>query len=559
MEIHDELPPPLPQPPERWPQIGGADIELANFMTGIDPALSNMAAARAVLAAFDGVSTAADKVSSTPSGSYDTERTDRVNGADSTESARPTFNPQDWCRKWSAVNGSCAYIDMSHVELAFPEITSAKQFVAYWHAMLLLAMRARESANRNLPSGRQIELVANNSDGHGVSSWGAHLNFCIPRRSFDRILYEKVHYLLFLAGFQASAVIFGQGKVGSENGRPSVDFQLSQRADFIETVSGWQTTYRRPIVNLRDEALCGRSSLSAASQRPADKWARLHVIFHDSTLSHVANFLKFGATQIVLQMIAEGWVDTSLLLDDPLEAVQTWSHDISLTSTAPLLAGGSVTAVEMQLRILAHARRFIDEGRCQVADAQEILELWRDTLLKFQTNDWPALAPRVDWVRKWMLITHAMRRHPHLTWQSPEVKHLDHQWASLNAAGLYWAMDRAGAVEHIVTEREIAQAMIEPPDTRAFARAALLRLARPGQIADVNWDSIAFNVRTPAGRATRTLELPDPHFTRGSFERLTRGCTTLQQMLDALGAPAPVVMAPVSVMTYGRTWRRDDD
>jgi len=555
MENNDDLPTIDFADRGRWPQIGGADIELANFMTGVDPARSNIAAAKAILAAFDGVSSPAEK--DEPPSFY----------SEASQSDRPAFNPQDWCRKWSMVNGSCCYIDMSHVELALPEITSAKQFVAYWHAMLLIVMRARESANQRLPAGRHIELVANNSDGHGTSSWGAHLNFGLPRRAFDRILHEKVHHLLFLAGFQASSMIFtGQGKAGSENGRPHVDFQLSQRADFIETVSGWQTTYRRPIVNLRDEALCGRPDLADFSPRAADKWARLHVIFYDSTLSHVANFLKFGTMQIVLQMIAEGWVDTTLLLEDPLEAVQVWSHDITLRSTAMLLTGGAageggrrVTALELQFRIHEHARRFVEEDRCRVPDAPEILDLWQDTLLKLQANDWPALAPRLDWVHKWMLITHAMRRDPKLTWGSVQVKHLDHQWASLNPSqGLYWAMDRVGAVEHIVTERQIAHAMVEPPDTRAFARAALLKMAAPGQIADVNWDSIRFKVHTPAGRATRTLELPDPHLTRDCFERLTRGCNTLDDVLDVLGAAPPVTAkVPATIATYGRTWRHD--
>lgn len=551
MKSNDAPPPPRCGAPEKWPQTGGADIELANFMTGIDPALSNMSAAKAILAQFDGVSTNDDKyASAAPAPSYD---------SDGVESERPAHNPQDWCRKWSSVNGSCCYIDMSHVELALPEIASAKQFVAYWHAMLLSAMRARESANQHLPAGRHIELIANNSDGHGTSSWGAHLNFCLPRRAYDRMLHEKVHHLLFLAGFQASSMVFtGQGKVGSENSRPHVNYQLSQRADFIETVSGWQTTYRRPIVNLRDEALCGRPGPVSSGARPADKWARLHVIFHDTSMCHVSNFLKFGATQIVVQMIAQEFINSSLLLEDPLEAVQLWSHDVTLRSTAPLLAGGNVTAIELQLRIVELARRFIEQGRCEVPDAPEILDLWQDTLLKLGANDWAALAPRLDWVRKWMLITQAMRQHPHLTWASPELKMLDHLWASLNPAqGLYWAMDRAGAVEYIVTEREIAQAVVEPPDSRAFVRAALLKLAGPGQIVDVNWDSITFSLPDVTGRVTRTLDLPDPHFTRACFERLTRGCGTLEETLDALGAAPPIAVAkPFAMIPYERSWRR---
>ena len=82
----------------------------------------------------------------------------------------------------------------------------------------------------------------------------------------------------------------------------------------------------------------------------------------------------------------------------------------------------------------------------------------------------------------------------------------------------------------------------DPPDSRAWARAALLRLAGPERVRDVNWDSITFLVHTRAGAATRTVELPDPHLSRTCYELLTRDCTTLDETLDALGATQPVLL-----------------
>ena len=38
-----------------------------------------------------------------------------------------------------------------------------------------------------------------------------------------------------------------------ENGRPAVDFQITQRADFFEEEVGLETTLKRPIINTRDE------------------------------------------------------------------------------------------------------------------------------------------------------------------------------------------------------------------------------------------------------------------------------------------------------------------
>jgi proteasome accessory factor A len=84
-------------------------------------------------------------------------------------------------------------------------------------------------------------------------------------------------------------VLTGQGKVGSENDTPGVDYQIAQRADFIETLTGIQTTYRRPLINTRDEALCGAAAWEPpdAAVEARDRLARLHVICCDSTLCQV--------------------------------------------------------------------------------------------------------------------------------------------------------------------------------------------------------------------------------------------------------------------------------
>lgn len=529
---------------EPWPHLGGADIELGNFITGMDGAPSGAIAAQAILAEIDGI----------PSSAYSGSGYSRLDSYTSTEKA-PRHDPQDWCRKYLATNGSSIYIDLGHTEIAFPELNSAREFVACFHAMLRVVNQARDTAGRYLPAGQELHVLANNTD--GVDTWGSHLNFCIPRRTFDKILHEKVNYLLFLAGYQASSLLFtGQGKAGSGNGRPDVPFQISQRADFIESVAGWQTTYRRPIINLRDEPWCGNPA--SHSSRIGGRWARLHVIFYDSCLSHVSNYLKFGVIQLVLALIAQDKVDSRLLLDDPLAAVWEWSHDLTMSRALPLLSGGSITAIELQLRILEEARRMVEAGDCTIPDAKELCNLWEDTLLKLRAagedpDALDAVAPRLDWARKLLILRQALKTRPELNWHSPQIRQLDALWSSIDPQqGIYWAMERAGLVEKIVGEDEIERAIQEPPpDTRAYVRAELLRMAAPGQVRHVDWDSISFHVQTPSGLpAIRTLDLPDPFMGREEYQMLTRGCVTLDDVLDALAASAPVTAAETSVVPW---------
>ena len=201
-------------------------------------------------------------------------------------------NPQDRGRRFLATNGGCVYIDLNHLELCLPEVLRAEDHVAAWHAMVRLAQDALRRANARMPEGKRIVAFANNSDGSG-NSYGSHMNIMTTRKCWEDLFHRRLHHMLCLASHFVSSIVYtGSGKVGSENGRPWVDYQIAQRADFFEALTGMQTTYHRPIVNSRDEALCGPSSMWRREAGMDEKLARLHVIFYDSTLCHVASFLK---------------------------------------------------------------------------------------------------------------------------------------------------------------------------------------------------------------------------------------------------------------------------
>jgi proteasome accessory factor A len=405
--------------------------------------------------------------------------------------------------------------------------------------MLRIARAALDSANEKLARGKKIQVLVNNSDGKG-NSYGSHLDFLITRRAWDNIFRRKIHYMLYLAAFQASSIVYtGQGKAGSENAAPQVSFQISARADFFERLVGAQTTHNRPIVNSRDEALCG-SRGSRNEDKATEEMARLHVIFFDNTLCHVASLLKVGVMQIVLAMIEAERVNVELLLDDPVDGLIRWSHDPTLQATAALTSGEELTAVELQLRFLEEAGRFFASGGCDgvVPRAGEILALWEDTLAKLQTGDFASLAPRLDWVLKFSVLQQVLDQNPNLTWNSPEVKHLDHLYSSLDPSeGLYWAYENGGLVERMVTDEQIERFTVSPPeDTRAWARAMLLRWAGPDAVDDVDWDSMRFKTQDESFRTRyRRLEMASPlAFTKDAAERAFEDASTLEELLDLL-------------------------
>ena len=92
--------------------------------------------------------------------------------------------------------------------------------------------------------------------------------------------------LPFLASRQ---VIAGAGKVGieaQESGFVPGAYQLSQRADFMETELSVDTMHNRPILNTRDEP-----------HADGKKYRRLHLILGDANMCEYATALKVGTTQ----------------------------------------------------------------------------------------------------------------------------------------------------------------------------------------------------------------------------------------------------------------------
>ncbi|MEW6741306.1 MAG: proteasome accessory factor PafA2 family protein [Planctomycetota bacterium] len=550
------------------PKLCGADIELGNFITGrLNDEDTCLEAAVLVLNEIGGLPL--PRVSAYARSGYAGSGEDGTYG-------RPAWNRsygtlRDWNRRFLPANGGCAYIDLSHLELCLPEVRRALDHVACWHALLRMTRQAMERANAMLPDGERIEILVNNSDGFG-NSYGSHLNFLVTREAWDTMLRRKVQYAMMLAAYQVSSILFtGQGKVGCERsawragepvGAAEVPYQISQRADFFEEQLGEQTSVSRPLVNTRDEPLCGPYKWSREAEDPrAREMARLHVIFYDSTLCHGASFLKVGVLQVILAMMEAGFLDRSLILDDPLEALRLWSRDLSLEARARTEGGEELTALELQFRFLEHAKEFVAErlvfgDRCNgiVPQASRIVELWEDTLVKLENRDFTSLARRLDWVLKLAILRRALEQHPHLTWQSPELKHLDLAYGNLDSQrGLYWAYERAGVVERLVDDNRIDWFTRHPPeDTRAWGRTMLLRLANAASVERVDWDSIEVVSRDAEFRkVSRELSMPNPlGFTRQALQGVLRSATPIEGILDDLGARSTLIRSEASVWTW---------
>ncbi len=389
------------------------------------------------------------------------------------QDAKRPFSFRDMKSDLILSNGARFYNDHTHPEYSTPECLSLVDLVAHDRAGEAIVWGAATRRNRALERSGQVgdvSLYKNNTDFHG-HSYGCHDNYLVPRGvPFGEL---AVRLLPFLVSRQ---VIAGSGKIGVESGRgyASGRYQISQRADFIETDLSVNTMHNRPIVNTRDEP-------HADPQR----FRRLHLILGDANMSEYATALKVGTTRLVLELIERGTAPR-VELEDPVEAIKTISLDPDLKTAVRRRDGVRMTAIELQGRYLEAALRHLAGSD---AETNWVLREWAETLDGL-TRDRGALRGRVDWVTKWWLLE-AFVDDQRVGWDDPWLSSLDLEYHHLDPnRGLYRGLEADGKVHRVVDDRAVTLAREQGPlDTRAAVRGLCVRKF-PDQIESAQWGKV---------------------------------------------------------------------
>ena len=370
-------------------------------------------------------------------------------------------------------NGARLYVDHAHPEYAGPESYDPLEAALYDKAGERVMHAAAVAASE--ASGRQISLYKNNSDGKG-NSYGAHENYLLSRETpFGEVIRFAMTFMV------TRQIVTGAGKVGRENDRPEVDFQVTQRADFFEEQVGLETTLKRPIINTRDEP-----------HGDPSKYRRLHVILGDANLSEVQIFLKLGTTALMLAALEDGAIPDSLDLLDPVGATWQVSHDVSLRQPLELDGGGTATALDLQERYLEWLSKYVEKEMDDPVWSQLIKE-WERTLGLLGTE--PAkLSDTLDWVAKKRLFEGYVNRDG-LDWSAAKLRAMDLQYHDVDPAkGLYNRLVEKGAMRTLFTREEVDNAVVTPPQrTRAYFRGRCVSEFSSSLVA-ANWDSLVFDV-----------------------------------------------------------------
>ncbi|MPV49904.1 proteasome accessory factor PafA2 [Pseudactinotalea sp. HY160] len=420
-------------------------------------------------------------------------------------------------------NGARYYVDHAHPEYSGPEVTGPGDLVRWDRAGDEILLRSSRLLAQ-YPGLPPVALYKNNTDGKGAS-YGTHENYLVDRDvPFADIVSVLTPFLL------SRPIFCGAGRVGLGQRGERAGFQLSQRADFIEAEVGLETTLRRPIINTRDEP-----------HADPDRYRRLHVIVGDANLVQPSTLLKAGTISLVLWLLETGGVPPELWnlhLADPVGAASTISHDLTLTAAVPTTDGRELTALEIQRIYLGAVRdRLAAEAARPGAPATdpetaEVMRRWADVLDRLEV-DVLSCARDVEWVAKYRLLE-GMRTRDGLDWDSPRLAALDLQWSDLRPEkGIYHTLERAGAVEVLVTAEEAAAAIsAAPEDTRAYFRGECIR--RYGdEIDSANWDAVVFDL--PGEENLHRIPMPEPHRgTRAHVHDLLTASPTATDLVAAL-------------------------
>ncbi len=370
-------------------------------------------------------------------------------------------------------NGARLYVDHAHPEYSSPESYDPLEAALYDKAGERV-MHAAVAAASNF-AGKRVSLYKNNSDGKG-NSYGAHENYLLSRETpFGEVIRFATPFLV------TRQVFTGAGKVGSENDRPDVDFQITQRADFFEEEVGLETTLKRPIINTRDEP-----------HGDPSKYRRLHVIIGDANLSEPQNFLKLGTTALMLAALEDGALPDPLDLFDPVESCWKVSHDLTLGRPLELDGGGTATALELQGRYLEWLSKYVEKELDDPVWRQLIAE-WERVLTALE-DDVMSLADTLDWVAKKRLLDGYVGRDD-LEWSNVKLRALDLQYHDVDPErGLYNRLAAGGHMRRLFDDAAIDKAMFDPPTrTRAYFRGRCVSEFSSALVA-ANWDSLVFDV-----------------------------------------------------------------
>jgi proteasome accessory factor A len=206
-------------------------------------------------------------------------------------------------------------------------------------------------------------------------------------------------------------------------------------------------------------------------------------------------------------MIEEGVVMRDLTMENPIRAIREISHDTTGRRKVRLANGREASALDIQHEYLTRARDFVDRREIESPVLSRSLDLWERGLKAVESGDLGLVEREIDWVIKWKLIDRYRAQHG-LPLSHPRVAQLDLAYHDIHRGrGLYYLLEKRGAVARVTSDLAVFQAKSVPPQTtRARLRGEFIKRAQERRRDfTVDWVHLKLN-----DQAQRTVLCKDP-------------------------------------------------
>ena len=231
------------------------------------------------------------------------------------------------------------------------------------------------------------------------------------------------------------------------------------------------------------------------------------MIVGDSNMSETTTLLKVASCDLVLRMIEEGVVMRDLTMENPIRAIREISHDTTGRRKVRLANGREASALDIQHEYFSRARDFVDRRGLQTPVTDQALDLWERGLKAIESGDLGLVEREIDWVIKWKLLERYRSQHG-LPLGHPRIAQIDLAYHDIRRdRGLYYLLERRGAVTRVTSDLQVFRAKTVPPQTtRARLRGEFIKRAQERRRDfTVDWVHLKLN-----DQAQRTVLCKDP-------------------------------------------------
>ena len=360
-------------------------------------------------------------------------------------------------------NGGRIYVDhgmgMINLEYSTPECCSPQELVAHVLAGDRMVARLARLLERKHAELEEVFISKTNVDYNGHTS-GSHENYSheTPQAALASQLIAHL----------VSRIIYS-GSGGFDESLPEIAFMLSPRVRFLEHEISNGAQSHRAIFTTRQEPMSNSI------------YGRLHLLCGEGVRYVTSEYLRFGGTALILQLVDAGLSPGRGIEMDALEAIDRVARDIHCRAVIGRLNGKPASAIDIQRHYLNQVGAQLDTGI--LPDwAGSVCACWESTLDGLASNP-ESMAGVLDWpTRLGLFRTYAEQEG--YNWRNLSAA-ADESQADIRARlfefdvrlgdiaedGLFATISKGLEYgESIVSEQEIEVALRQPP---AKSRAAL--------------------------------------------------------------------------------------